>query len=299
MLGYATLRHAIRERVSPLAANKFLQFAPPGHFYSPIPDADFVRRHRDRLFDRRTSSVPGIDVRAHHQLALIEQLSPYFRDLPFTARKSDGLRYYFENGYFQYADAIVLHSLLRGFQPRRVIEVGSGFSSAVMLDTNDRYCDGRIEFTFIDPFPARLISLLRPTEATRHRIIELPVQDVPPEVFAALERHDVLFIDSSHMVKVGSDVGHLLTDVLPALQPGVLVHFHDVLWPFEYPEEWIQEGRAWNECYVLRAFLQFNAHFQILLFNSYLALHHADVLERCCPLMMRDTGGSLWLLRTN
>ena len=106
---------------------------------------------------------------------------------------------------------------------------------------------------------------------------------------------DILFIDSSHVAKIGSDVVYLMTEVLPQLRPGVLVHFHDVFWPFEYPEEWVQEGRAWNETYMLKAFLQFNERFRILLFCSYLALHHRAVLEQHLPLALKNSGGSLWL----
>jgi hypothetical protein len=102
-------------------------------------------------------------------------------------------------------------------------------------------------------------------------------------------------IDSSHVVKCGSDVNFLLSDVLPSLQPGVWVHFHDIFWPFEYPMDWLLEGRAWNEAYMVRSFLQYNSRFQIRLFNSFLGARHQDELARLFPLGVKDTGGSLWL----
>ena len=107
----------------------------------------------------------------------------------------------------------------------------------------------------------------------------------------------MLFIDSTHVAKVGSDVTTLFFDVLPTLKPGVLVHIHDVLWPFEYPRSWYLQGRSWNEAYLLRAFLQYNEEFEILLFNSFLGTHYAGDVAEILPLCAKNPGGSLWLRR--
>jgi hypothetical protein len=232
------------------------------------------------------------------QRALVESFGAFYADMPFRAAKSDGLRYGFENSFFSYGDAIGLYSMLRKLEPRRVVEVGSGHSSAVMLDTNDRFLSGRARFTFIDPYPQRLQSLLAEGDQSRHEVIATDVQQVPLVHFESLEPNDILFIDSSHVIKVGSDVGYLLSVVLPSLKPGVVVHFHDIFWPFEYPESWLMDGRAWNEAYALKAFLQFNSTFEILFFNSYLSVHHKDVLERHLPLFLKNPGGSIWLRKT-
>jgi predicted O-methyltransferase YrrM len=295
--GYRSARRRFHELVDPFATNPFVQYAPPGHFYSPLPDLEFIERHRARLFDRGAGAVSGIDNNIEQQLALVEQFARFYPELPFPIEKSADLRYYFNNQYFGYADAVILYSMLRYYRPHRVIEVGSGFSSAVMLDTNDRFLEGRLQLTFIEPFPERLLSLMTSDDRARTEIISAPVQEVTLDRFESLQAGDLLFIDSSHMAKVGSDVVHLLTHVLPMLATGVIVHFHDVFWPFEYPEEWIRLGRAWNEAYFLKAFLQFNASFRILLFNSYLNVHHREVLERRLPLFLKDGGGSLWIAR--
>lgn len=284
--GYLPLRNALRRLFR------------AGHFYSPYPDAAFVERHKARIFDRQATSVPGIELRVADQLALLETLAATRGEMPFKDDRSAGLRYYFRNPEYSYADALVLYSMLRHVRPRRVIEIGSGFSSAVMLDTNDLFLAGRIALTFIEPYPRRLFSLLRDADRKHCEIIVDAVQNVPLERFAALEAGDLLFVDSSHVAKTGSDVVHLFGEVLPRLAKGVLVHFHDIFWPFEYPEEWIREGRAWNEAYVLRAFLQFNPTFRIVLFNSYLGLHHREAVERHLPLFLQNTGGSLWLEKT-
>ena len=276
-------------------SNLFLQFARPGDFYSPIPNRAEVARYRDALFDRRVTSVPGIDTRAEEQLALLQAFGRYHHDIPFRDEPTAGLRYYFANPFFSYGDAVILYSMLRHRSPRRVVEVGSGFSSAVMLDTNQRFCRQQIRMTFIDPYPERLLALLAEADTERHDVIADAVQGVSFEHFARLGANDVLFIDSSHVAKVGSDVVYLVTSVLPRLRKGVIVHFHDVFWPFEYPEEWILSGRAWNEGYFLKAFLQFNAAFKVLFFNTYVAAHHAAMAGHHLPLFMKNPGGGLWI----
>jgi hypothetical protein len=110
-----------------------------------------------------------------------------------------------------------------------------------------------------------------------------------------LEANDILFIDSSHVSKAGSDVNHLFFTVLPRLKPGVLVHVHDVFYPFEYPLGWLRQGRAWNELYLLRAFLQYNTAFEMLFFNSFLWKHHKEQLAAKLPRMATNPGGSIWL----
>ena len=116
--------------------------------------------------------------------------------------------------------------------------------------------------------------------------------------FEALEEV-ILFVDSTHVAKVGSDVNHLFSEVLPILKPGVLVHIHDIFYPFEYPKSWIYEGRNWSEVYLLRAFLQFNECFKIVLFNTFLEHFHRDFFLRNMPLCLKNEGGSIWLKRTN
>jgi hypothetical protein len=277
-------------------ATGYIMESTPGHFGSPIPALNEIRGREDQIFSL-PRAVPAIEINDLSQLELIEQFAGLYRDQPFGRQPQEGLRYHFENSLFSYGDALVLHCILRWYQPRRLIEVGSGFSSAVILDTNDRFLNGSLSCTFIDPFPSRLRGLLRQGDDRRHRIVMQPVQRVPLEVFDELDDGDVLFIDSTHVSKVGSDVNWLLFDVLPRLRPGVLVHFHDIFYPFEYPREWIYRGRAWNENYLLRAFLMFNSDFYVLLFNSYLAKFHAAEVAASMPLWAEKPGGSLWLRR--
>jgi hypothetical protein len=188
--------------------------------------------------------------------------------------------------------------MLRHLAPKRLIEVGSGFSSCVTLDVNELFFDHRIACTFIEPYPALLKSLLVPGDLDRCTLIEDRLQDVPVEVFASLGAGDVLFIDSTHVSKVGSDVNRIFFEILPALRPGVYVHFHDIFDPFEDPQDWVYSGRAWTEQYLLRAFLQYNRAFDIVAFNTFLAHFHGDYLRAHMPLCLNNIGGSIWLRRT-
>jgi predicted O-methyltransferase YrrM len=198
---------------------------------------------------------------------------------------------------FDHGDGVMLYSVLRHFKPSTVVEVGSGFSSALMLDVNEKWLDQSMDLTFIEPYPDRLNSILKPGDRSTATIIERPVQDVDLEVFSNLESGNVLFIDSSHVCKAGSDLHRLIFEVLPALKPGVIVHFHDIHWPFELPRVWADMGRAWNEVHILKAYLSFNPNFEILLFNNWLAWGHAERVKALLPEWSDESAGSLWLRR--
>jgi predicted O-methyltransferase YrrM len=275
-----------------------LRNSPPGHFYSPIPDLNFVQKNRERIFSRDTDFCPGIDLNLQKQISLIHAFSDYQTDMPFPEEESPDYRYYFNNDFFGAGSSTVLYSMMRHYQPRQIIEVGSGFSSAAMLDVNDAFFDGKISMTLVEPFPERLMSLLRKNDIEKHLIIDEILQDVPVDIFRRLEENDFLFLDSSHVAKIGSDVVYFLSEILPSLNRGVIVHVHDIYWPFEYPEEWVVAGRAWNEAYVMRAFLQFNGSFEILVFNSYLALRQEEAMRKFLPRFLPGGGSSLWLRKT-
>lgn len=268
-----------------------------GHFHSPLPDLDQVATAYERIVPLDRPTCPGIDLRVDEQRRLLTEFAPLQEALPFADEPDGRHRYHGNNGLFQGADAIALYSMLRTRRPRRVIEVGSGFSSAVMLDTNELFLDHRIRFTFIDPAPLRLHELLRGEDKHAVEIVEGLVMDVPLGLFEQLEANDILFIDSSHVGKFGSDVTWILGEVLPRLKPGVVVHFHDIFWPFDYPPHWFLMGRAWNEAYLLRAFLTHNDAFSILFFVDWLRRFERELLARTLPLLPHYPGGSLWLER--
>jgi hypothetical protein len=268
---------------------------PSGHFYSPYPDLGEVARRASVLFGSPPRVIAGVDLREDAQLGLLDELARFYPDLPFTAHERSGLRYFFENPNYSYGEAIVLYCMIRHLRPQRIVEVGSGYSSCAILDTNDLAFDGAIECAFIDPYPQLLKSLVGDDEQRRLQILAVHLQDVESGWFARLSEGDILFVDSSHVSKIGSDVNHLFFAILPLLNDGVYVHFHDIPYPFEYPKEWIFQRRAWNEAYLLRAFLQYNAGFTVEFFNSFMGRFHGDALARAMPLAMKNPGTSLWL----
>lgn len=268
---------------------------PPGHYYSPIPDLDDVRAREARIFDRSEPELPGIDLRPDDQLALLPEFARLYGEQPFADEPVDGLRYGFANNYFGHGDGLALYAMLRHLQPKRLVEVGSGWSSALALDVNDRFLDGAMQCTFLEPYPARLHELLRPSDKDSARIVEKPLHAVPDDVFADLDAGDLLFIDSTHVSRVGSDVNRLFLEIVPSLPAGVHVHVHDIFWPFEYPEAWVYEGRAWNEGYLLRALLIGNGGLRVTWFNDYLGRFHSDAVTAAMPLWRRNPGGSVYL----
>jgi hypothetical protein len=264
------------------------------HYYSPIPFVDEVRRREAIIFDRQARSLPGIELQEDEQLALLEKLQVFGADLPFPEKQTDGSRYWLDNKFFPYADAVFYYCLLRHCRPRRVVEIGSGFSSAAFLDTNQRFFGGEIECTCIDPDSSRLDRLMKPEDGRRTTVLKQTVQDVPLDTFQKLQSNDILFVDSSHVAKVGSDVNDIFFRIFPALAQGVHIHVHDVFYPFEYPKHWIYGGRAWNEAYLLRAFLQCNHQFRITIWPDFLDQFHAAALQRCLP-FCKSNSGSIWL----
>jgi hypothetical protein len=139
------------------------------------------------------------------------------------------------------------------------------------------------------------MSLLSEEDNRRYVVMTKPVQEVNLEQFGALQKDDILFIDSSHVVKIGSDVSYLIGEVLPCLNSGVVIHFHDIFWPFEYPQEWVLQGTAWNEAYFLRTFLQYNNLFEIEYFNAYIAAVHRSTLKERMPLCLENSGAGIWI----
>ena len=272
------------------------EFVPPGHFYSAIPSLEELESRRSEIFDKDPRDVPGVNLRVDEQLQLLARLEPLLRDVPFGNDPAPPLRYHFHNHMFDSSDGLFLHLMLRELRPSRIVEVGSGYSSVCMLDTIEYFVPGT-RVTFVDPNATTLRSLLR-TEGDEHvDIIESPVQLAPPSLFSDLRAGDLLFIDSTHVVKAGSDVNYLFFDVLPTLADGVVIHLHDIFPGFEYPWAWMQERRAWSEDYLLRAFLQYNADFQIELWPQFIALLHPEAYD---PFASSDdhVGGSVYLRRT-
>lgn len=284
---------------------RYIRLAPPGHFYSPLLDIREVNAQAERLFEKAVREVPGINLNQEKQFQLLQEFSALYDECPFPERRTSGTRYFLDNEYFSYGDGIALYSFLRYCRPAKIIEIGSGFSSAAMLDVNDRFFGGSIKCTFIEPNPERLQRLMSADDKMRHTVLKKKVQDVDLDIFDTLKENDILFVDSSHIVKTGSDVFHIFSNILPRLREGVFIHFHDITWPFEYPRNWIETGMSWNEVYFLKVFLQYNSIFQIVFFSSFIEAVGRDLMAKAMPLALKtatQTGplvtpsnSSIWL----
>ena len=274
----------------------------PGHFYSPLPSFSDISEKEERLFRNKPRSLPGLDLNQDEQIDLLRHFNAHYLPSlpPYDMKPVEGLRFYHDNFFYSRTDAVLLHCMIRHLKPARIIEIGSGFSSCITLDTNQLFFDNKIGLTFVEPYPDRLYSNLMDGDKNCVHILEKKLETVGLDLFETLLPNDILFIDSTHVSKIGSDVNYLLFEVLPSLNKGVFIHFHDIFYPFEYLEDWVKEGRAWNEAYILRAFLQYNSVFKIRLFTSYMLcfypeLFQFDVWKKVPPGGSRS---SLWLSKT-
>jgi len=264
----------------------------PVHFYQPIPD---TRSLSETLWDR-PSELVGINMNDAMQLDLLRNHFPKFRNeydrFPVKPTGEPG-RFHFNNGLFDGTDALVAYCIIRHFQPRLIIEVGSGFSSLVAAEAIARNKSSAL--ICIEPFP---LDFLRQGFRGLHSLIEKKVEDMDLDFFSQLQSGDILFIDSSHTVKIGGDVNYLFLEVLPRLKPGVIVHVHDIFLPFDYRRDWVMdELRFWSEQYLLQAFLSFNSEFEVLMANAYLADRYMKDLNTTFANSPWWGGGSFWMRR--
>jgi len=278
--------------------NSLTEF-PHGHFYSPVVNVAEVRADEQRIFSR--GKPLAVDLNDSEQKMWWRQISAQIKSLPFSDAPDGKHRYHYDNSSYGFGDASIYWATLATLRPSRLIEIGSGFSSALVLDAIDHF-DLPTKCTFIDPYPQLLQKLAGPLDA-RHRIIGERIQSLDPAIVTDLGENDVLFIDSSHVVKTGSDVHFEMTELLPRLRRGVIVHFHDVFYPFEYHKKWVlDDNKSWNEAYYLQAFLMYNGAFKTIFLNHYFAETYAPVMLQSLPVSIVDRirlnpGGGLWLKR--
>ena len=283
-----TLRDRIQRLLEPVGRKLnfrfyFVRFQP---YYWPIPDP---RSLTDDLFARR-SQLPGVRLNEAGQLRLLEEFRADYAGEYAAIDRS-----------FGEVDAQVLYCVVRRHKPRRVIEIGSGASTrltaaALLRNAAEQPDRPAADFTAIEPYPA---SDIRAGFPGLTRLLERRAQDVPLETFGELGADDVLFIDSSHVLAIGSDVQYEFLEIIPRLKPGVLVHLHDIFLPAEYPKRWVVDGRFWDEQYLLQAFLAFNDSFEVLWAGHWVHLTHPEALKAAFSTYdpTRAAPGSFWMRR--
>jgi predicted O-methyltransferase YrrM len=268
----------------------------PRHYYSALNDLEFLDANRDLWVGRPLGA--NIDWNLDGQLALLRELAafaPELRDVPQQPQGST--TYYWENDFWRSMDAVVHYGILRHFKPRRIVEIGCGWSSLLMARALERN-PGETAVHQIEPYPREELLAELPAHWTRDSVILQRAQLGPIE---ELGEGDLLFYDGSHVAHAASDVNWFFFEILPRVAPGVLVHLHDIFLPGDYPEPWIFErGQTWNEQYVLQAFLMHNDSFRPLVTNAALFNEHSaevrELLEPSGEVIV--AGGSAWILRT-
>jgi hypothetical protein len=256
----------------------------PVHPYSPAPDP----RQLPPNFFTNSSALPGLKINLENSARLLRTFAANFRDeyeaLPSTRLpNSPPWTYFLSNGFYDGLDGQILYAMIRHFRPRRIVEIGSGNSTYLSAQAIARNCkydpSYSCELTAIEPCPNPVLQAGFPGLT---RLIPSVVQDVPLALFEGLTSGDILFIDSSHVVRTGSDVCYEILEILPQLREGVIIHFHDIFLPCEYPRQWVQEmNRYWTEQYLLQAFLAFNRSFDILIPAAFIHTIAPDLLAEC------------------
>lgn len=272
----------------------------PAHYYEPIPD---TRELSGELW-KHPSELKGLKINDNEILNLLAGFDSRYRqeydEIPVRPAQSAS-QFYLQNASFKSVDAEILYCMIRDFKPRHIIEIGSGYTTylaAQSIEVNKTEdSDYQCDLTAIEPYPNAVLKKGFPGLST---LIEKPVQSVSLSVFDALGKNDILFIDSSHVVRIGSDVVYEYLEILPRLNKGVLVHLHDIFLPLEYPKKWVYENNYfWSEQYLLHAFMLFNNTFEVLWAGSYINAKYPEKLEAAISSYQRNDTmpGSFWIRR--
>ncbi len=305
----AAVWRSIRRRVSASAKlQAWLRYAlgsgepffTSGHFYSPVVDRREAAAQADALWPEAPPDILGIDFNPESHRRIIDNIiHPFLTGFDYfdpAGRSDSPLAFPPDNDQFGGADALMLYCFMRHYAPKRIIEIGSGYSTLLMRDVNRRFLGDAVRIDCVEPYPRPFLH--DPAIGVELRVD--PAQAVPLEFFSGLAAGDILFIDSSHVSKTGSDVNHIFFEILPRLADGVMIHVHDIFLPQEYPKEWVFAGRrSWNEQYLLRALLMDSTDYRVLYAVHYANLHFAGRLDTLIDnsVLPQRAGSSFWLLK--
>lgn len=263
------------------------------HYYEPVVyPADLFRPlSQDR-------NLPGVEFNVTGQLDLVREF--HYRDelLAIPLEKPSVGEFGYNNRAYESGDAEMLYNVIRHFKPKRLVEIGSGQSTLLArraLSQNQQEGAPPCRHICVEPYEQPWLETLG-IEVVRER-----VERCGWDVFNALEAGDILFVDSSHVIRPQGDVLFEYLELFAQLKPGVLIHIHDIFTPRDYPETWVlNDRRMWNEQYLLEAFLSFNPVFEVLLAVNWLSHNHAEALSEACPVLLRQVGrepGAFWMRR--
>lgn len=260
------------------------------HYYEPLTD---FRQLQQPLNQPR--KLPGVDLNTAEQLSLLKTFRHSDELRKFGTQKTDELTYAFGNGYFDAGDAEFWYNLIRVRKPRRIVEIGSGNSTLLAIEAvraNEKEDAGyRCQHICVEPYEMPWL------ERSGVQVLRERVESVDQSIFRSLEANDILFIDSSHVIRPQGDVLCEFLEIMPALKKGVIVHIHDIFTPRDYPHAWVVEKvRLWNEQYLMEALLSGNPQWKIIGALNYLKHDHFEHLQQACPFVTRDSEpGSCYL----
>ena len=265
------------------------------HYYQPLTNPT---KHLKKSL-RENRILKGIDWNIQKQLDILKQFqfSDELKEFPFEKRKDT--EYYYNNSMYASGDSEYLYNMVRHFKPKAIIEIGSGNSTLMAINGVNRNKAENSEYQChhicIEPYEQPWL------EKLDIDLKRLKVEDIDLTFFKTLERNDILFIDSSHIIRPQGDVLFEILEILPTLNPGVLIHIHDIFSPKDYLDEWIyKDKKLWNEQYLLEAFLSFNNQFEIIGAVNYLSHNHRILLGEKCPIFDSQPErepGAFWIRR--
>lgn len=264
------------------------------HYYEPLFNPKHLRYslRRDRILN-------GIDFNIKEQLEIIKEFK-YNDELAIILQnKTKNLEFYYQNRSFGPCDAQYLYNVIRSFKPKKIIEIGSGYSTLIaknaICKNKEEWMNYDCRYTCIDPY-----SCLKPEDLS-FKIIRKRAEETDIEIFNELCRNDILFIDSSHIIRPQGDVLFEYLEILPNLKSGVLVHIHDIFTPKDYLNEWvIDEIKLWNEQYLFEAFLTFNTEFKVIASLNHLKHSYFSEISKVCPILKKEQDAepcSFWIMK--
>ena len=284
------------------------EFVEPGHFYSVIPNIT-------NDYNNGETKFANLNFNEESHLQILEELNSHLTkfdetfgisiDASFNKNveiRQNNFKYTLMNGAFEWMDARLLHYFLQKNKPKKIIEIGSGNSTLLTYNTKIMF-NLNVEIICIEPYPSAYLKEMH--KQGKITLLEKKLENIGLELFESLDKNDILFIDSSHVLKLDSDVMYYFTKIFPLLKKNVLVHIHDIFFPYDYPLAWLKEGRFWNEQYFLYTFLQYNTKFKIKFCNSYSGFKYSKQLKKIQEKsfeiknnITKDvfSGGSIWLL---
>lgn len=267
-------------------------------FYSPIP---VIAELPAGLWDE-PSATPGLNLRVDEAVALLTgPLRPYVAEFNPPPMPAGPGEFWLYNDNYGAVDASTLYAMLRHLKPKRVYELGSGFSSHVihMAAVANARDERPLEHTVFDPFPYEAGGTLGPVPGATVQASR--AEDLDHAQFAELQDGDVLFVDTTHTVRTGGDVTRIFLEIVPEIAVGVTVHVHDIFLPYEYPKRWVVDQRfAWAEQYLLQAFLAFNTDFTVELPNYAVLRASPSTLRSVIPSLDETNpgAGGFWFRRS-